>query len=217
MSLFRIDSKILSTQKCYRVMLWALSMPGSLQKVDFEKNETDILSRVPRPVALMSRTLLDEQVPVAAFGNDSGLWLEEIIAATGACEAGVNKADYVIASSVLGLAEMRSVKQGTLLSPEDGATLIIWLDEEIEGTAGTVEISGPGIEDAASICVGSAMISLIKHRCAIEFEYPLGFDLFAVGSEGHLLGLPRTSSVKIVSNKGISGFANTPPFQHSVR
>lgn len=202
MSLFRIDNKILSTQKCYRAMLWALCMPGSLQKMDFAENDRGLFSGVPMPVALMSRTLLDKQVLVAASGIESDSWLDEIIAATGARKAGIDEADYIIASSVPELAELRSVKQGTLLSPEDGATLIIWLSDVIGGDAGTIEISGPGVENLASLRVSSAMISLIKHRCAIEFEYPLGFDLFAIGSGGFLIGLPRTSSVKIISEKG---------------
>ena len=202
MSLFRIDNKILSTQKCYRAMLWALCMPGSLQKMDFAENDRGLVSGLPMPVALMSRTLLDEQVSVATAGIESDSWLDEIITATGARKAGIDEADYIIASSVPELAELRSVKQGTLLSPEDGATLIIWLDEKIEGTAGTVEISGPGVEDSATLYISSAMFSLLKHRAAIEFEYPLGFDLFAIGSDSFLMGLPRTSLVNPVRNAG---------------
>ncbi|RLB82215.1 MAG: phosphonate C-P lyase system protein PhnH [Deltaproteobacteria bacterium] len=202
MSLFRIDNKILSTQKCYRAMLWALCTPGSLQKMDFAENDRGLVSGLPMPVALMSRTLLDEQVSVAAFDIDSDSWLDEIIAATGARKAGIDEADYILASSVPRLVELRSVKQGTLLSPEDGATLIIWLSDVIEGDSGTIEISGPGVEDSATLYVSPAMFSLMKHRTAIQFEYPLGFDLFAIGSDGYLLGLPRTSSVKVVTEKG---------------
>ncbi|MBW2020528.1 MAG: phosphonate C-P lyase system protein PhnH [Deltaproteobacteria bacterium] len=184
MSLFRIDNKILSTQKCYRAMLWALCTPGSLQKMDFAENDRGLVSGLPMPVALMSRTLLDEQVSVAAFDIDSDSWLDEIIAATGARKAGIDEADYILASSVPRLVELRSVKQGTLLSPEE------------------IEISGPGVEDSATLYVSPAMFSLMKHRTAIQFEYPLGFDLFAIGSDGYLLGLPRTSSVKVVTEKG---------------
>ncbi|RLB88386.1 MAG: hypothetical protein DRH50_15305, partial [Deltaproteobacteria bacterium] len=68
MSLFRIVNKILSTQKCSRAMLWALCMPGSLQKMDFTENDRGLFSGVPMPVALMSRTILDKQVLVAASG-----------------------------------------------------------------------------------------------------------------------------------------------------
>jgi len=201
MSLFRMDNEMLSTQKCYRAMLSALCMPGSLQKIDFAENETDFMFEVPPPVALMSRTLLDEQVSVAASGIESKLWLDEIITVTGARKASMDEADYIIASSVPQLAELRSVKQGTLLFPEDGATLIVWLDEEIKGTAGKVEISGPGVKNSATLHISSAMFSLLKRRGTIEFEYPLGFDLFAIGSKGFLMGLPRTSSVKIISEK----------------
>jgi len=202
MSLFRTDDKIFGTQKCYRTMLSALCTPGSPRKMDIAGNERGLISGVPSHVALISLTLLDEQVSVAAFGTGYGSWLEEIISATGAREASVSEADYIIASSVPKLKDLRSVKQGTLLSPEQGATLIIRLDEKIEGKAGTLEIRGPGIEDVTLLKAGPAVFSLMKHRSALEFEYPLGFDLFLVDSKGNLLGLPRTSSVKTISKKG---------------
>jgi len=199
--LFRINDKILGTQKCYRTMLKALCTPGSPQKMDLAGGERGLISGVPSHVALISLTLLDEQVSVAAFGFGYDSWLEEIISATGARKACAPEADYVIASSVPSFTELCSVKQGTLLCPEQGATLIIRLDERIEGKAGTMEVRGPGVEDAARLKLGPAALSLMRHRSALEFEFPLGFDLFLVDPRGTLLGIPRTSSVTI-SKKG---------------
>jgi alpha-D-ribose 1-methylphosphonate 5-triphosphate synthase subunit PhnH len=98
------------------------------------------------------------------------------------------------------LSQIRLIKQGTLLAPEDGATLLVWSDQEISGAAGPVGIVGPGIESSVSIQVSDTLLGLFKRRLAVHFEYPMGFEVFVVSPEG-VLGIPRTSTLEIPPNE----------------
>jgi alpha-D-ribose 1-methylphosphonate 5-triphosphate synthase subunit PhnH len=77
----------------------------------------------------------------------------------------------------------------------------MWSEREIAGTAGTVGITGPGIESSVSFQASATLLGLFKRRMAVPFEYPMGFDIFVVCPEG-VLGLPRTATLEILPHAG---------------
>jgi alpha-D-ribose 1-methylphosphonate 5-triphosphate synthase subunit PhnH len=142
-------------------------------------------------------TLLDEQASLAVYGADAPGWAEEIGDITGVRLTTVETADYWLCSGVPPVEMLAALKQGSLLAPEEGATALVWLGSPIPGQAGRARISGPGVASTACLAVSSPLLQTIEHRLAVPFEYPMGFDLFIVDSEGRVLGLPRTSNVDL--------------------
>ena len=202
MALFRLDNLTLITQKCYRSMLFSLSRPGTVCQLDLPFGETFSHLSLPPPLSAIAYTILDEQVTIAPCNREADRWVGELVSCTGARKVPLEQADYVLAVSVPETSHLKSMKQGTLFDPEDAATLVIWLAQEISGTAGTVRISGPGVETSVLLTVSNGMLSLITRRLSVRFEYPMGFEIFVVGADGGLLGLPRTSKLEIVKESG---------------
>jgi alpha-D-ribose 1-methylphosphonate 5-triphosphate synthase subunit PhnH len=118
---------------------------------------------------------------------------------TGAPSVPPEEADYVLCASIPGFDHMRALKTGDLLRPEDSATLLIWLGSEISGKRGVVRLSGPGVDSSYLLHVSDPLLQLIKTRGVFHFEYPMGFELFVVGVDGSLLGVPRTTSLQIIA------------------
>ena len=196
MALFRLDDVTRITQQCFKAMLLALARPGTIHPLDQGLGKAFSHLSSPPSLCAVAHTVLDEQVTLAPCSSDADPWVEELVSCTGTRRAPLAEADYVLCKSVPTLSQIRLIKQGTLHAPEDGATLLVWSDQEISGTAGTVGIAGPGIESSVSIQVNDTLLGLFKRRMAVHFEYPMGFDVFVVGPEG-VLGLPRTSTLEI--------------------
>ena len=201
MALYRFDDVTRITQQCFKAMLLALARPGTTHPLDEPPGTAFSHLSLPPPLCAVAHTILDEQVTLAPCSSNAEAWVEELVASTGSRRAPLAEADYVLDTSVPTLSQIRRIKQGTLLAPEDGAMLLVWSDQRIAGTAGTVRIAGPGIESSVLCQVSDTLLRLFKRRMAVHFEYPMGFDIFAVSPEG-ILGIPRTSTLEIPPDAG---------------
>jgi alpha-D-ribose 1-methylphosphonate 5-triphosphate synthase subunit PhnH len=201
MALFRSDDVTRITQHCFKTLLLALSRPGTIHPLNQPLESAFSHLSLPSSLSAVAHTILDEQVTLAPCSPDGEAWVEELASSTGTRRAPLAEADYVLGKSVPTLSKIRLIKQGTLLAPEDGATLLLWCDQEISGSAGTVRIAGPGIESSLLFRASGTLIRLFKKRMTVPFEYPMGFDIFVISAEG-ILGLPRTSTLEIPPDAG---------------
>ena len=195
MSLFRLDEQTELTQRCYRDILQALSRPGSIVRTRPAPGSAFSHLDIPAHLAAVCHTLLDEQVTASHCGPKAEAWLEEVVRSTGVRKVPLEEADYVLCDSVPELERMRSIKKGTLLTPEDGAMLFVLLNDDPTGTGGTLRFSGPGVESFTDLPSGEGLVRLMQRRASVGFEYPMGFDILVLGADGDMLGAPRTSEV----------------------
>ncbi|MDO9168134.1 MAG: phosphonate C-P lyase system protein PhnH [Methylobacter sp.] len=87
--------------------------------------------------------------------------------------------------------------QGTLASPELGATLVLMV-AAMNGGDTTYQLTGPGIETAVHIAPQGLDISWFKQRSGWNGAFPLGVDMLLATEEG-ILALPRTTQIKEIN------------------
>ncbi len=87
--------------------------------------------------------------------------------------------------------------QGTLASPEQGATLVLALTA-LNGGDTTYQLTGPGIETAVHIAPQGLDISWFKQRSGWNSAFPLGVDML-LATEAGILALPRTTQIKEIN------------------
>ncbi|NTW37311.1 MAG: phosphonate C-P lyase system protein PhnH [Syntrophobacteraceae bacterium] len=202
MSLFRLDRQTLLTQQCYRQLLQALSRPGTLCMLpaggmpDFERGS------IPTAIALVMQTLCDERVTVGPCGTTAASWVADLTLYTGVRQAPVGCADYIVSDGVPTREILQTLKQGSLEAPEDSALVLVWLGSEIMGRDGVLDIRGPGVKDSTRVRVGRSLLQFAETRGSIPFEYPMGLDFLIIGKHGEILGLPRTSTLRVLMQGG---------------
>ncbi len=195
MSFFRSDPLTFLAQETYRSLLAALARPGSIHQLNLTMPGGFLAGQTPQPLLAAAFALLDEQVRVASWGAEAARWATEVADRTGARIDTPEDADFVLCSVAPTLPMLGTVRRGSPLSPEDGSTLLIWIDAPLEGSVGTAQLSGPGLPSPKRLATSGPLLGFLRHRTAIAFEYPMGFDAFLFGSDGGVMGLPRTTSV----------------------
>lgn len=169
----------------FRSALEALARPGSDQVVE---------PLFDSPLLAMASVLLYAEVSHHYRGQ---LDFELIRALCGSPSYEAAAADYLFfdTPSTEGVS---SAKPGTVENPEKSATLIFaYSSSQVRGGS-RVRLTGPGIQEAADILlpVDHTFIKALQEK---NDNFPLGVDLFFVGDDQRLLGLPRTTTIEVVA------------------
>ncbi len=90
-------------------------------------------------------------------------------------------------------------RQGSLDSPEQGATILLKVASLGRGTHWSLE--GPGIETRASLAIGGLDPAWMDRRTAWNAAFPLGVDLILIDAEC-MAALPRTTVMSRVTTPG---------------
>jgi len=133
--------------------------------------------------------LLDRGVALACDGDaETARIAATVRGLTGACETGVEDADFVLAGPGGDPALAARARRGSALAPDRGATLVY------AGSGGRgceARLSGPGVEGtpAAALPLGAEEVESLRLANASP---PLGVDVLAVAPDGSLVGIPRS-------------------------
>ena len=168
----------------YRSSLWALSRPGEVQPV---------LPLFGSGLLAMASVLLYAEV---SFYGEPTLDFQLIRALCGAQPVSRQEADYLFFAEPHH-DDLREAKIGTAESPEFGATLLFGCPRlDTDGTR--VRLSGPGIDGVATrvLPVSEPFVSALKAK---NSSFPMGIDLFFIGDDNTLLGLPRTTCIEVLA------------------
>lgn len=95
------------------------------------------------------------------------------------------------------------LSRGTQLEPESSATAFYCVGQLADKPEEnlhwlTLELTGPGIERMHRVSVTGLVRSEIKLINLTHEGYPLGIDVYLIDSLGRCIGLPRTTSIKII-------------------
>ena len=168
----------------YRSSLQALSRPGEVQPVS---------PLFGSGLLAMASVLLYAEV---SFYGEPGLDFRLIRALCGAQPVSRQEADYLF------FAEphhdhLREAKTGTAESPEFGATLLFGCPR-LDAGGTRAALSGPGIDGRVTsfLPVSETFISVLQEK---NSSFPMGIDLFFIGDDNTLLGLPRTTRIEVLS------------------
>jgi alpha-D-ribose 1-methylphosphonate 5-triphosphate synthase subunit PhnH len=196
--MFTLTEEVLRVQRCYRTLLHVLSRPGTLARLDLPIERKNRLVSVPSPLLLACECLLDEKVTVSGLTERGRLWAEEISRGMRVKLAEPEEADFVLSGVEASASELLSLKRGSLLAPEEGATLFVYVEEGIKGDAGLLSFAGPGVRGRLSLRVSAAVLDWASRRGKLCFEYPMGFEAFLFDREGNVLGIPRACEIEVL-------------------
>lgn len=189
------------TQRLYRKLLDAMARPGTVRSAADECLGLPFGNGGESAAAAIALTLVDGEV---AFSFDLGgsspdkpaEWIRK---RTFGRITAPDKADYVFAPGMPEETEIvqryGSIRTGSLMSPEDGATVLLL----VSGFGPSGEsghgwtLSGPGIAGETELFVSGLSPVWMELRERWNELYPMGVDMILFSPDGELAALPRTT------------------------
>jgi alpha-D-ribose 1-methylphosphonate 5-triphosphate synthase subunit PhnH len=198
------------SQATFRVLLDALSRPGTVHRLPEGIVDVDVPAAVLVPLALA-----DLEVDLAVLEPAGADWAAALAEATGARPAAPERADLVLALRPPRPDEIRGLRRGTPDRPDLACRLVLACDridtESADGTgsAAHLVLSGPGVDGHAALAVSGVPLETLEALVAVNRRFPLGVDTYVVETEGRIAGLPRSTAVRITSGAGTWAAAPT--------
>ncbi len=165
------------TNSTYDALMWALARPGLVQNLPASG------------LAPVVETLLDREC--AVYCDDAAL--ADAVARSGAGLVAPEEADHLFLSREPSEGLLSSLRLGSDMYPEDGATVVIatTLNPGIRLT-----LTGPGVDKTLEISLSAVRRAFWEERKRL-MRYPMGFEVFFV--DGHrVIGVPRSTTVKVL-------------------
>lgn len=192
-------------QETFRVLLSALSHPGTIYSLGPIIQSQGLTLCGPHGLATIAQTLIDDQVSYAVCGSGKGNW-ERAIARTTAAAA---RADIAEAAWVFFLPNLsdsdiatarRRVQCGTLEAPHEGATLLFAVEGVSQYPSSPnwlrFRLRGPGIQNLQELSITGWNSEWIEVRRELTYEPPRGIDIVLVDEQGQVAALPRSTTVE---------------------
>ena len=161
--------------RTFEALMWAMARPGQVR----DMGEPGL--------APVVEALIDRECVV----HTDSATLAPFIANTGATPGTIEMADHLF-HETLDIEALVSVRCGTALYPDDGATVVL---QAAHGSGTRLRLTGPGVDGTCDItlAIPPAFWSLRAALCA----YPEGFDLLLVDARA-VIGIPRSTHVEVL-------------------
>jgi alpha-D-ribose 1-methylphosphonate 5-triphosphate synthase subunit PhnH len=183
------------SQRVFRVLLDALSRPGTLHDLPAGLVDVD----VPAPV-LVPLALADLDTTLAVLGPARPDWAGALAQATGVRPAAPEAADLVLALRAPRPDEVRGLRRGTADRPDLAARLVLACAGFTSGAR--LELTGPGVDGTAHLAVDGVPVEVLEALVVANRRFPAGVDTFLVDTGGRVAGLPRSTAVRITAGTG---------------
>ena len=183
------------TQKAFRAVMDAMARPGALRELP-----AMYLPTLDNPfLESITVMLLDSRTRFSVEGPSSVAMQDAISARCYAVPASLEEADFALitaeADTAAATQALLSLKGGSALSPELGATAIITCRSLTDGDT-QVKVSGPGVESEHRFTLAGQDSWWIEARAARGDGVPVGIDLLLVDEQGKVVALPRTAVIE---------------------
>ena len=187
----------LNDQRCFRVLLKAMSHPGRAYPLAAETMEFH-----QDPLVAISRSLLDHEVGFHFLNETEHTSLERtIFETTKAQRQSLQSADYIMVVGSDSNGAVKYAKRGDMAYPDQGATIIYAVDDFLEtDTSSHIMLSGPGINPNQPHRPQINALSLDEWRCLqlINRDYPRGIDCIVVTSQKDVMCIPRSTRIRVM-------------------
>jgi alpha-D-ribose 1-methylphosphonate 5-triphosphate synthase subunit PhnH len=188
-------------QSQFRIILDCMARPGKINKMaDLNINPPGAFNKASAIIAL---SLLNADVSFCVTEGYGKELCEYIAVNTHASITTAALADFVFMKGLESEAPILETKTGTLLYPEDSATIIIDV-EQLSGTqmsgATQITLRGPGVETVNTVYIKGINPLILETVKEMNAEFPLGVDLMLTDKNGLLICIPRSNRFEIVKN-----------------
>ncbi|MGK7952848.1 MAG: phosphonate C-P lyase system protein PhnH [Xenococcaceae cyanobacterium] len=187
-----LNDLVHDSQNTFRVLLNALSRPGTINEITVELTPPAGLNIACTAACL---TLLDLETLVwlqPGLNEEVKNWL---LFHTG-CRftEDTRQANFAVVWDFDNLPHLSQYKQGTPVYPEDSTTLLIQVRmENIRANDCSPQLTGAGINQQITMPINLSD-SFWQQWQQNHNSYPLGIDIYFF-SEDKIIGLPRTSKI----------------------
>jgi alpha-D-ribose 1-methylphosphonate 5-triphosphate synthase subunit PhnH len=182
--------KVLSAQSTFRSVMDAMARPGSIQRI---VPAAGTPSGMMRGAAAIALTLFDHDTPVwldAAMSAtpDVGKWLKFHTSAPVVADSSI--ASFALVGDPQNLPALDRFAFGSNEYPDRSTTLILQVESLADGPA--VELQGPGIDGAATLCASLQRRELFEQLAVNAALFPRGIDVVLVHDDC-IVAIPRTT------------------------
>ncbi len=187
------------SQRVFKMLMMSLAKPGDTYQLEplslaHSNNE---LNYILQPFL----TLLDLEATFSVACNDQEekRGIESYLSLnTKSPVADYSAADFILCLQSTLNGVYSELKRGTLLSPDDSATIFYQVDKvssrPFTGSS-MLTLDGPGIERQKKIFFTGIAEEEIETWMKNRFDYPMGIDIYLVDREGVVVGLPRSINI----------------------
>jgi len=182
------------SQLAFRAVLDALARPGLPAQLPVSPESEPALPAVLLPLLALA-DLGTGVCLLGAEGFPERDWAGVLSTATSAPIVALEQARLVAAAGPISAEEIRRLRRGTPLAPEEAALLAV----AVAGLTGGPRrwwLSGPGVPGRRAISPFGVPDEFVAARADAVAGYPAGIDVLLVGPGGGLLGLPRTTIIE---------------------
>ena len=182
------------TQEVFRTILHCMSRPGTIKNIDGIGKRMEQLEKCYQATFLTAMTVLDAEVNFHIIGKNAAVMEELFAAYTLSTATDLGQADYIFIlqdaqPEMIHEVFMRA-KKGTLLNPQQSATIIMETVKLSNNSPLTVR--GPGIETMENVHIAESELWRFE-RAEANQEYPLGVDMILIDDRSNMMCLPRTT------------------------
>ncbi len=217
-----LDERVVYSTHVFRTLVDSLARPGTLKQLPYpaflgipptyRDDDTKPMTAANLYALGAILTLLDKEVTFAIVAAGSLLATDHPVVRWLALRSGarvveLHEAAFVLCCDGDSRGILRALHVGTLLEPESSATVIYSIErldelvgEEDDGKdALKLELRGPGIEKLC--CVHLTGFARVELQLLQELRqgYPLGVDAYFIDAAGRCLGLPRTTTLRMMN------------------
>jgi alpha-D-ribose 1-methylphosphonate 5-triphosphate synthase subunit PhnH len=187
------DDPVLASQRCFRLILAAMSEPGSVHRLD---ESIEAPTGVSPAATLVLLTLVDHETPV---------WLASSFASAATylrfhCGAPLveapSAATFALVDGASAVLDLGAFNPGDDRYPDRSATLVVGC-AAFEGGPG-VSFSGPGIRGARAVSPSGLAHGFWPKVAANNERYPLGVDLI-LAARDEIMCIPRSTRIALGS------------------
>lgn len=184
---------ILDTQVTFRLILHAMSRPGTIVALPRPQELPEGLGAAAAAVLL---TLTDQETPLWIEPERAGVLAGWLAFQTGSpAVAGPEDATFALLPGMAAEPALSAFPAGEDRYPDRSTTIVVEC-EALRGGSRTVRIAGPGIETPLDIAPSGLHGGFWSACIANHARFPLGVDLVLVaGTEA--MALARTTSISV--------------------
>ena len=213
-----VSMQTLYSATTFRCLLDSMARPGKINQLEYphfleeppslyvQTRATDTSVNLYALSAML--TLLDREVTFAVAAD--GHWLSHtspivqwLLLRSGSTLTPPESTLFAFFCQGRSNGLITQLSRGTQLEPESSATTFYCVgqltdrpEENLDWL--TLELTGPGIERMHRVSVTGLDRSEIQLINLTHQGYPLGIDVYLIDSLGRCIGLPRTTSIKII-------------------
>ncbi len=202
----RVDSPydiVHDSQQLYRKLLDSMARPGKINKVQATEGQFTGCEGIRPSMLAIALTLLDRESSFYVRSPLAKAFSQYVKWKTFSKEALLANAQFIFIQDKLSNQDIMKLAQevnvGTLHDPHEGATIIIDVQSldtsSNNGTGIRFSLTGPGIKTQRSCVIDGIDIAWFEARERRNAEFPLGFDLILVSTDGAILSIPRTTHI----------------------